>query len=68
MCGYADGVLGFSKDSVMKRNLLGETTKIEPPADGRGLFSAVVMDFDDQTGKCTEIFPIYFLEEQTNER
>ncbi|MBR0294791.1 MAG: TIGR00282 family metallophosphoesterase [Bacilli bacterium] len=64
MCGFADGVLGFTKESVMNRNLFGGTGKFQPPDEGRGLFSAVVMDFDDTTGKCKEIFPIYYLEDE----
>ena len=68
MCGLADGVLGFSKESVMNRNLFGGSGKFQPPDEGRGMFNAVVMDFDDISGKCKEIFPIYYIEEEKDER
>ena len=68
MCGFADGVLGFTKESVVNRNIFGGVGRFEPPTEGRALFSAVVMDFDEQTGKCKEIFPIYYVEELNNER
>ena len=64
MCGFANGVLGFSKESVLNRILLGGSGRMEPPDEGRGLFSAVVLDIDDLTGKCKEIFPIYHLEDE----
>ena len=64
MTGYADGVLGFDKDTVIKRNLFGGEGRFEPPDDGRGLLSAVVMDFDETNGKCKEIFPIYYIEDE----
>ncbi len=64
MTGYADGVLGFSKESVVGKLMYGEQTKFEVPQEGRGLFSAVVLDIDDLSGKCTNIFPIYYEEEK----
>ena len=63
MCGFADGVLGFTKESVVNRNIFGGVGRFEPPNEGRGLFSAVVLDVDDVSGKCKEIFPIYYLED-----
>ena len=62
MTGYADGVLGFDKDSVVKKITYGEMSRFSLPDDGRGLLSAVVLDIDELTGKCKEIFPIYFEE------
>ena len=31
MCGFRDGVLGFSKETVINRNIFGGTGKFEPP-------------------------------------
>ena len=62
MCGFADGVLGNTKETVIPKLLYGQKTKFEPPAEGRGIFSAVVIEVDEQTGKSTNIFPIYYLE------
>ena len=64
MTGYADGALGFSKESVVKKIVYGEMSRFDLPDDGRGLFSAVVLDIDELTGKTKEIFPIYYLEEK----
>ena len=38
------------------------TANFETPKDGRGLFSAVVIEVDDISKKATNIFPIYYLE------
>jgi len=63
MTGFADGVLGFDKDSVVRKNMYGEKTKFTPPDEGRGLLSAVVIDVDDHSGLANDIFPIYYLED-----
>ena len=62
MCGLYDGVLGFEKDSVIKKTLYGEKSKFETPKDGKGIFNAVVIDVDENTGLTREIFPINFIE------
>ena len=64
MCGYYDGILGFDKDSVIKKNCFGEMSRYEVPSEGRGVFSAVLMDFDNITHKCKQITPIQFVEEK----
>lgn len=64
MCGYADGVLGFEKESVINKTVYGKQSKFELLNDGRGLFSAVVLDINEIDGKCEEIFTIYFEEEK----
>jgi len=64
MTGFIDGALGFSKEEVVRRNVYGEKVKFDLPNDGRGLFSAVVLDIDPITGLTNEIFPIYYVEEK----
>lgn len=64
MTGFADGVLGDTVESVVPKIVYGEKSKFTPPDEGRGLFSAVVIDIDEQTGAATSIFPIYFEEEK----
>lgn len=64
MCGYYDGILGFDKDSVIRKNCFGEMSRYEVPSEGRGVFSAVLMDFDRITHKCKQITPIQFVEEK----
>lgn len=63
MTGYADGSLGLDKVSAVKKYIYNSERKIDPPEEGRGIFSAVVLDIDENTGKTRSIFPIYFIEE-----
>ena len=62
MTGLYDGALGFDKDSVVNKLMYGNQSKFSIPEEGRGLFSAVVLNVDERTGKCIEIFPIYQVE------
>ncbi len=64
MCGYADGILGCETSSVNLRTIFGQNTHFVYPEQGRGVFSAVVLDVDDKTGKCTDIFPILYEDEK----
>ena len=62
MTGLYDGALGFDKDTVVNKLIYGQQTKFDIPNEGKGLLSAVVLDIDEISGKCIEIFPIYFVE------
>jgi len=62
MTGLYDSALGFDKNSVIKKIVYGEQSKFDIPDDGKGVFSAVVLDIDPISGKTIEIFPIYYLE------
>ena len=64
MTGFADGALGFDKETVVNKIVYGNQSRFDLPDNGRGLFSAVVLDIDELTGKTKEIFPIYYLEEK----
>lgn len=64
MTGYYDGILGFDKDSVIKKNCLGQMSRFEVPSEGRGIFSAVLLDIDVNTGLTNSIKPIYYVEEK----
>ena len=64
MTGYADGALGFDKETVVNKIVYGNQSRFDLPSEGRGLLSAVVIDVDDHTGKSKEIFPIYLLEDK----
>ena len=64
MTGFADGALGFDKNTVVNKIVYGEQSRFDLPNEGRGLLSAVVLDIDELTGKCKEIFPIYYLEDK----
>ncbi len=62
MTGLYESALGFDKDTVVSKLMYGENTKFSIPEEGKGLFSAVVLDIDELTGKTKEIFPIYQIE------
>jgi metallophosphoesterase (TIGR00282 family) len=64
MTGFADGVLGSTKETVVNKLIYGQQSKFQTPDEGRGLFSAVVIEVDDDTGLSTNIFPIYYLEKE----
>ena len=62
MTGFADGVLGCTKETVVEKIIYGKQSKFQTPDEGRGVFSAVVIDISDITGLANQIFPIYYLE------
>ena len=63
MCGTQESVIGFEKDSVVNKIIFGKQCKFElDDIENNELFSAVVLDIDNISGKCNEIFPIYFVE------
>ena len=64
MTGYADGVLGSTSETVVNKLIYGQQSKFQVPDEGRGLFSAVVIDIDDMSGLAKQIFPIYYLEKE----
>ena len=64
MTGYADGVLGCTSETVVNKLIYGKQAKFQVPDEGRGIFSAVVIDIDDVTGLAKQIFPIYYLENE----
>ena len=63
MTGFKDGILGFEKNSVIKKNMYGQMSRFEPPEEGKGLLSAVVIDIDEITGLARDIFNIYYQED-----
>ena len=58
MCGAANGVLGFEKNSVMNKTLFGNTARFELDTADEEMINAVVLNIDETTKKCVEIFPI----------
>lgn len=62
MTGFTDGILGFDKDTIIKKNIFNQMSKFEPPSEGRGLLSAVLLNIDEISGKCKQISTIYFEE------
>ncbi len=66
MTGFADGVLGCTSETVVGKLIYGKQTKFQVPDEGRGIFSAVVIDVDEMTGLANQVFPIYYLEKDEN--
>ncbi len=64
MTGFADGVLGCTSETVVSKLIYGKQTKFQVPDEGRGIFSAVVLDIDEMTGLANQMFPIYYLENE----
>lgn len=62
MCGAANGVLGFEKESVMKVTMFGEKGRFGFDDEDEGLLNCVVINFDDVTHKALEIIPVKMLE------
>ena len=63
MCGTQESVIGFEKDSVVDKIVFGQEGKFQiDDIEKRKLFSAVVINVDDISGKAKEIFPIYYVE------
>ena len=64
MCGAANGVLGFEKESVMSVTMFGVKGRFVIDENDIGLLNGVVIDFDNITHKAREIVQIKLLEEK----
>ena len=64
MCGAANGVLGFEKNSVMRVTMFGEKDRFAFDEQDQGLLNAVVIDIDEVTHKAKEIVVVKLLEEK----
>lgn len=64
MCGSKDSVIGFEKESVIQKIIFGSENKFTLSENDNGLFSAVVLNIDETSGLCKEIFPIYYQEDE----
>jgi len=54
MTGPDDSIIGIEKEQIIQRFLTNIPIRLEP-AKGDGIFSAVVFDIDEKTGKSTAI-------------
>ena len=64
MCGAANGVLGFEKNSVMRVTMFGEKDRFAIDDTDQSLINAVVIDIDEVSKKAREIVAIKVLEEK----
>ena len=58
MCGAANGVLGFEKNSVINKTLFGSTNRFDLDTNDVEMINAVILEIDEISKKCVEIFPI----------
>lgn len=61
MCGAANGVLGFERNSVINKTIFGSNLRFEIGNDDQEMINAVVLDIDEITKKCKEIFTVKLL-------
>ena len=59
MCGSADSIIGMNKEQILKRFVTQMPEKFEPTDYGRGLFNAVVLNIDPDSGKALGIKRIF---------
>ena len=64
MCGAANGVLGFEKNSVMRVTMFGEKDRFVIDEEDDSMLNAVVIDIDEITKKAREIIAVKLLEEK----
>ena len=55
MAGSADSIIGMNKEQILKRFVTQMPEKFEPTDYGRGLFNAVVLNIDVNSGKALGI-------------
>ena len=55
MSGSADSIIGMNKEQILKRFVTQMPEKFEPTDYGRGLFNAVVLNIDTESGKALGI-------------
>lgn len=58
MCGAANGVLGFSKETVIAKTIFGSDQRFEINNDDQEMINGVVLDIDEQTKLCKNIIII----------
>ena len=55
MCGAANGVLGFDKNSVIAKTIFGNEQRFEINNEDQEMVNAVVLDIDEETKLAKQI-------------
>lgn len=63
MCGAANGVLGFDKNTVIGKTIFGNDQRFEIDNNDQEMVNAVVIDIDDETKLAKSIIPIKLIGE-----
>ena len=58
MCGAANGVLGFDKNTVINKTIFGSDERFDLDTKDSEMINAVVLNIDEQTKRCVEIFSV----------
>ena len=58
MCGAANGVLGFDKNTVIAKTIFGSDQRFEINNNDQEMVNGVVLDIDEQTKLCKDIIII----------
>lgn len=66
MCGAKNGVLGFEKNTVINKTIFGDKSRFEIDDNDTQMVNGAILDIDDLTKKCKEIFPICIFGEKNN--
>jgi 2',3'-cyclic-nucleotide 2'-phosphodiesterase len=66
MVGARDSIIGMSKEQILKRFTTQLPEKFAPAEEGPGLFNAVLLRIDEQTGRALEIERISRVTEALN--
>ncbi len=66
MCGAANGVLGFDKETVIQKTIFGNPARFDLDKDDQEMINAVVLDIDELTHKTREIIKVNLLGEKKN--
>lgn len=68
MCGSYNSVLGDEINSVVQRIILhNQNVRFKLLEDDDSLFSAVIMEFDDETNKPKDINPLYIINRKVSD-
>ncbi len=59
MTGAYDSVIGMDKEQILSRFLTQMPHRFEPTTEGQGIFNAIILKIDTNTGKAKEIERIY---------
>ena len=62
MCGAANGVIGFEKQSVIDKIVFGKSSLFNISEEDLSIISGVSLDIDEKTFMCKEITPILIKE------
>lgn len=68
MCGAYNGVLGFERTSVINKTIFGNESRFELKDSDQELINAVVLNIDDVTKKCKEVFSIKIIGDENGKQ